>query len=103
MVLATVYITAAMVLAPSISVAAGWIGYRNLPNLSQRMAYSLVAGLLWPLLVVGLAQFAVLLGLQRVLRGRAAAVVVPRDSDEADSPRTPVASAALVRLGTPAT
>ena len=56
---ATVYVAAALVAAPAIFVAAESLGH-GLPRPPHRFFYSLLAGLLWPLLALGLVEFAVI-------------------------------------------
>ncbi|MFM9034147.1 MAG: hypothetical protein ACKOQ4_07640 [Mycobacterium sp.] len=56
---ATVYAAAALVAASAIFLAADSLGH-GLPRPPHRFIYSVLAGLLWPLLAVGLAEFAVI-------------------------------------------
>jgi hypothetical protein len=90
MLLAVVYVSAALVVAPSIFVWAEWIHKDPLPQPERRWLYSLLAGLLWPLLVVGLVQFALIATIRTWVRAHAPlAATIPGGSDvEAEGARS---------------
>lgn len=81
---ATVYVAAALVAAPAIFLAAESLG-QGLSRPPHRFIYSMLAGLLWPLLAVGLAEFAVIAAIgHRGSDGRQ-----PADEAEPDTGRAP--------------
>lgn len=83
MVLA-VYAATAMLLVPMIFLAAEWVGHDNLPRGARRLSYSVLAALMWPVLVLGAVQFAVILAARHVVHGHPL-VVSPSMLDESDS------------------
>ena len=106
--LTAIYVAPAMLLAPSIFVAAEWTGHERSPRPPHRVMYSILAAALWPLLVVGLAQFAVIVAVRRALVSRSsgpAAPMLAQPGDDADTAKLPrlAASYVGVRMGTPAT
>lgn len=103
MVLVATYIAAALLVAPSIFVAAEWVGHDHSPRPPHRLAYCILAAALWPLLVVGLVQFAVIAAVRQVSRssGPVAPIFEP-SGDETDTAKLPVLAAPWVPVGTPA-
>lgn len=83
MVLA-VYAATAMLLVPMIFLTAEWVGHDNLPRGSRRLSYSVLAALMWPVLVLGAVQFAVILTARHVVHGHPL-VVAPSMLDESDN------------------
>jgi len=83
---ATVYVAAALVAAPVIFVAAELLGHGP-ARPRHRFFYSLLAGLLWPLLALGLAEFAVIAALGH--RPHGPAIRPLSTGDEADKPCSP--------------
>lgn len=69
MVLITLYFAVALVLVPLIFVAAAWLSHDHVRDRRHRWFYSLFAGLVWPLLVVALAQFMAIVAARQVVRG----------------------------------
>ncbi len=103
--LTAVYVVTAIVLIPSIFVAAEWIGHDNSPQPAQRLMYSVLAAVLWPLLVVGMIQFGVIVAIRRIIRSRvsaAATPVVDVVGQDVDTVQMPVLSVPYIRVGTPA-
>ena len=83
---ATVYVAAALVAAPVIFVAAEFLGHGS-ARPKHRFVYSLLAGLLWPLLALGLAEFAVIAALGHRAHGPAIRPVSA--GDDAEKPWSP--------------
>lgn len=103
MVLVATYIAAALLVAPSIFVAAEWVGHDQSPRPPHRLAYCILAAALWPLLVVGLVQFAVIAAVRQVSRSSGpAAPMVESAGDETDTAKLPVLTVPWVQMGTPA-
>lgn len=107
MVLTAAYIATAMLLAPVVFVAAEWVGHDHPPRLTHRVAYSVLAAVLWPLLAVGLAQFAVIAAARHVVLSRSAGPGLPtadQSCDDADTAKLPRVTVPYVRvqIGTPA-
>lgn len=88
MVIAAMYLAAALLLAPLIFVAAEWIGHHQ-ARPPHRVFYSVLAALLWPLLIVGLLQFAAIVAVKRVARDDGS------DHDTGQLPRMAVPYAGL--------
>lgn len=82
----TVYVAAVLVAVPAIFFAAELLA-RGLPGPPHRFVYSLLAGLLWPLLAVGLAEFAVIAAIRHHVHGPVGRR--PAAGDEADTGRAP--------------
>ena len=106
MVLTATYIAAALLAAPSIFVAAEWVGHDRSPRPPHRVAYSILAAALWPLLVVGLMQFAVIAAVRHALVSRSSRPTRPMaepSGDDADTAKLPVLAVPYVRvpMGTP--
>lgn len=95
-----IYAAAAILLAPLIFVTAEWIGHDGRPLRRHQVWYSMLAALLWPVLAVGLAQFAVIHAARHALRPRDRLLLV--DQDESDTARLRIAGPYL-GVGTPAT
>lgn len=104
MVLTAIYIAAAMVLAPSIFLAAEWIAHDQRSRPPHRMAYSVLAAALWPLLAIGLVQFAVVAAVRQILLARASGTSLHPFADETDTAQLPRLTVPYVRvqMGTPA-
>ena len=100
-VLLVVYAAAAMLLAPLIFVTAEWIGHDDHPPGVRRIWYSVLAALLWPVLAVGLAQFAVIGSARHALRPRAG--LISLGSDDSDTGQLRRLAGPYVGVGTPAT
>ena len=82
MLLAVVYVSAALVVAPLIFVSADSIRQDRIPKAEHRWLYSLLAGFLWPLLVVGLVQVALIVTIRKWMRVHTPlAAAIPGDSD----------------------
>lgn len=104
MVSAAVYAATAMLLAPTIFVAAEWIGHDNLPSRRRRLSYSVLAAVLWPVLALGLVQFAMILAVRRVVRARVmVGTPFTLDLDESDTAQLSRLAVPYVSMGTPAT
>jgi len=99
-VLLVVYAAAAMLLAPLIFVTAEWIGHDHPPGV-RRIWYSVLAALLWPVLAVGVVQFAVIGSARRALRPRAGLILL--GSDDSDTGQLRRLAGPYVGVGTPAT
>ena len=99
--LLVVYAAAAMLLAPLIYVTAEWIGHDDHPPGLQRIWYAVVAALLWPVLAVGLAQFAVIGSARHAMRPRAGLILL--GSDDSDTGQLRRLAEPYVGVGTPAT
>ncbi len=84
MVLAAVYAAIALLLAPMVFLAAEWVGHDNLPRGPRRMSYSVLAALMWPVLILGVVQFAMILTARRVAHGHPL-VAAPLILDESDN------------------
>jgi len=65
MLLITLYAAIAMVLVPLFFVASQWMNHDRLLRRRTRWAYAALAGLLWPVLVIGLAQFTALVAIRQ--------------------------------------
>lgn len=65
MLLITLYAVIALVLVPLFFVASQWVDHDHLHLRRNRWAYALVAGLFWPVLVIGLAQFTALVAMRQ--------------------------------------
>jgi hypothetical protein len=104
MVLVATYIAAALLVAPSIFVAAEWVGHDHSPRPPHRLAYCVLAAVLWPLLVVGLAQFAVIAAVRHMSRssGPTSPMFEP-SGDDADTAKLPVLAVPWAQMGTSAT
>lgn len=107
MVLTTTYIASALLLAPVILVASEWIGHDRSAPPPHRVTYSVLAAALWPLLVVGLAQFAVIVAVRHVLVSRpsgSGSTAGEPFGDEADTAKLARLAVPYVRVqvGTPA-
>lgn len=110
MVLTVTYVATAMLIAPVLFVAAEWVGNdvsnEQASRPPHRAAYCLLAAALWPVLVVGLAQFAVVAVVRRVLVARSVRIsrptvdVIAEESDTARLPRV-VVPCVRVQVGTP--
>jgi hypothetical protein len=102
MVSAAVYAATAMLLAPSIFVAAEWIGQDSPPSRFRRLSYSVLAALLWPLLALGVVQFAVILVVRSLIRSHPAVSPSPLDAEDSDTTQFPRLAVPYVGLGTSA-
>ena len=108
MVLTATYVAAAILMVPLIFVAAESIGHDRSPRPLRRLAYSVLAAAIWPLIVVGLVQFTVIAAVRHVLVSRSSGPAVPmleqwcEDADTAKLPRLGVPYV-RVQMGTPAT
>ncbi len=101
MVLTAAYIAAAILLAPVILVAAEWVGHDRSSRPPHRVAFSVLAALLWPLLVVGLAQFAMIAAVRHVVLSRSAGPrlqTYEQILDEADTAEPSRVAAPLVQV-----
>jgi hypothetical protein len=96
-----VYAAAAMLLAPLIFVTAEWIGHDDHPPGLHRIWYAVLAALLWPVLAVGVVQFAVIGSARRALRPRAG--LISLGSDDSDTGQLRRLAGPYVGVGTPAT
>jgi len=65
MLLITLYAVIATVLVPLFFVASQWVNHDHRHLRRTRWAYALVAGLLWPVLLIGLAQFTALVAMRQ--------------------------------------
>ena len=82
MSLAVVYVSAALVVAPLIFVSADWIRQDRIPKAERRWLYALLVSFLWPLLVVGLVQLALIVTIRKWMRVHTPlAAAIPGDSD----------------------
>jgi len=70
MVLITLYLAIAVVLVPLIFVAASDLGHNHPEHRRNRLLYSFLAAVVWPVLVIGLVQLGTLAALRRVGGGR---------------------------------
>lgn len=97
MALTALYLAIAIVLAPGIFAVAEWRGEHHLRH---RWFYSLLAGLLWPALAIGLLQYGMVAGARRVTKDRARAFdFAATESGEAELPSL---SVPYVPIGRPA-
>ena len=106
MVLTVTYVAAALLIAPVLFVAAEWVGNDRASRPPHRVAYCLLAAALWPVLVVGLAQFAVVAVVRHVLVARSGRTGLPTAdtiAEESDTARLPRVAVPYVRVqvGTP--
>jgi hypothetical protein len=104
MAIAAVYAATAMLLAPTIFVAAQWIRHDSVPRLRLRLSHSVLAALMWPMLAVGLGQFLIILAVRKVLRRHAFVTASTSSPDETDDTRLPLLPVPCVgiQVGTPA-
>jgi hypothetical protein len=77
-----VYVGTAMLLAPTIFVAVQWVGHENVPRRRRRLSYSVLAALMWPVLVLGLVQFLLILAVRKALHRDAFVIASTSDPDE---------------------
>ncbi|WP_313673113.1 hypothetical protein [Mycolicibacterium sp.] len=68
MFLTTVYAAIAMVLVPLFYVASHWMNHDHLHRRRTRWLYAMIAGLLWPVLIVGAAQFMAVVAMRQTAR-----------------------------------
>jgi predicted transporter len=74
------YVVAAMIVAAAAFLMSEWIRLPGAPAPDRLGLVAVLAGLLWPLLAVGLVQWAVVAALHRNLRREAAPVIrIPAD------------------------
>lgn len=91
------YLSIAIMLAPGIFAVAEWRGERHVRH---RWFYSLLAGLLWPALAIGLLQLGMIAGTRRLMKGHAAEFdFAAAESGEAEPPNL---SVPYVPIGRPA-
>ncbi|MCW1958614.1 MAG: hypothetical protein KIH64_008725 [Mycobacterium sp.] len=102
MVLAATYVAAAIVLAPLIFVAAEWVGHNHTSRPRHRLFYSILAAALWPLLLLGLAQFAVIVAIRHFAVTHSAGPVLDLLGEDADTAKLPCLAGSFPRVGTPA-
>lgn len=97
MALTATYLAIAVLLAPALFAVAEWRGEHHLRH---RWLYALLAGLMWPVLVVGGLQFAAVVGLRRAMHADSLErdFSTP-DSGEAEVPSLPIP---YVPIGRPA-
>lgn len=81
MALVAVYAATAMLLVPMIFIAAECAGHGKLPGGPRRFLYSVLAALMWPVLVLGAVQFAMILTARHVAHVHPI-VVAPSPVDE---------------------
>lgn len=94
MELPALYLAGAALFAPTVFAAAEWRGPR--PH-RRRWLHALLAGLMWPVVLVGLAQFAVVFAAARVLGGPVPAPASPgsrRDDIDTGPPAQPAPASA---------
>ena len=96
MALTATYLAIAVLFAPALFAVAEWHGEHHLRH---RWLYALLAGLLWPALVVGVVQFTAIIGLSRAMRGDSPENGSPALSGDAEVPSLPVP---YVPIGRPA-
>jgi hypothetical protein len=65
MLLITLYAVIALVLVPLLFVASQWVNHDHLHLRRTRWTYALLAGLFWPVLLIGLAQFTALVAMRQ--------------------------------------
>jgi hypothetical protein len=99
-----VYVGTAMLLAPTIFVAVQWVGHENVPRRRRRLSYSVLAALMWPVLVLGLVQFLLILAVRKALHRDAFVIASTSDADESDTTRLSRLPGPCVgiQVGTPA-